>query len=63
MATFVPNDRIGPIFSAVVLATEEAIVNALVGGETMTGVDGRKIDGIPHDRLKAALGRYGRLAR
>jgi len=60
-ATFVPNDRIGDIFNAVVLATEEAIVNALVAGQTMTGVEGHRIDAIPHDRLKAALRRYGRL--
>jgi D-aminopeptidase len=45
----------------VVLATEEAIVNALVAGETMTGMEGHRIDAIPHDRLKAALKRYGRL--
>ena len=62
-ATFVPNDRIGAIFNAVVLATEEAIVNALVAGETMTGMDGHRIDAIPHDRLKAALERHGRLVR
>ena len=60
-ATFVPNDRIGAIFSAVVLATEEAIVNALVAGETMTGVEGRRVEAIPHEKLKAALKRYGRL--
>lgn len=56
-----PNDRIGALFSAVVLATEEAIVNALVAGETMTGQEGHRIEAIPHDRLKAALKRYGRL--
>ena len=59
-ATFVPNDRIGALFSAVVLATEEAIVNALVAGETMTGVEGRRVVGIPHDKLRAVLKRYGR---
>jgi L-aminopeptidase/D-esterase-like protein len=62
-ATFVPNDRIGAIFNAVVLATEEAIVNALVAGETMTGVEGRRVEAIPHDKLKAALKRYGRLGQ
>ncbi|MDQ5873732.1 MAG: P1 family peptidase, partial [Acidobacteriota bacterium] len=60
-ATFVPNDALNAIFNAVVLATEEAIVNALVAGETMTGVEGHRIDAIPHDRLKAALRRYARL--
>jgi len=46
-----------------VLATEEAIVNALVAGETMTGVEGRRVEAIPHDNLKAALKRYGRLSQ
>jgi L-aminopeptidase/D-esterase-like protein len=62
-AQFVPNDRINPLFSAVILATEEAILNALVAGETMTGFDGHRVDAIPHDRLQAALRRHGRLAR
>ncbi len=62
-ATFVPNDRINPIFNAVILATEEAIVNALVAGETMTGLDGHRVDGIPHEPLREALRRYGRLQR
>ena len=62
-ATFVPNDRIGAIFSAVVLATEEAIVNALVAGETMTGLEGRRVEAIPHEKLKAALKRYGRVSQ
>jgi D-aminopeptidase len=60
-ANFVPNDRINPIFNAVVLATEEAIVNALVAGETMTGLEGHRVEGIPHEQLRRALRRYGRL--
>src|SRR5262249_5747706 len=35
------NDRISAVFSATVQATEEAIVNALVAAETMTGAGGR----------------------
>jgi D-aminopeptidase len=62
-AAFLPNDRINPIFNAVVLATEEAIVNALVAGETMTGLDGHRVEGIPHEKLREALLRYGRLPR
>ena len=33
----VSNERISPLFSATVEATEEAIVNAMVGAKTMTG--------------------------
>jgi D-aminopeptidase len=54
------NARISALFSATVQATEEAIVNALVAAETMTGADGRKIEALPHDRLKAILKKYGR---
>jgi L-aminopeptidase/D-esterase-like protein len=56
----VSNDRINGIFIATVQATEEAIVNALVAAETMSGVNGRTIDALPHDRLRAVLKQYGR---
>ncbi len=44
----------GPIF-------EEAITNALVAGETMTGADGHRVEAIPRDRLQQVLRRYNRL--
>ena len=49
-----------PLFSATVQATEEAIVNALVAAESMTGIDDHRVEAIPHDRLKEALKKYGR---
>jgi L-aminopeptidase/D-esterase-like protein len=55
------SDDMSPLFAAVVQATEEAIVNALVAGRTMTGRDGHVIVGLPHDRLREALKKYGRL--
>jgi D-aminopeptidase len=57
------NARIGAVFEATVQATEEAIVNALVAAETMTGVDGHRVEAIPHDALRAALRKYNRLTR
>ena len=36
----VPNDAITPLFCAAIEATEEAIVNALLAAETMTGRGG-----------------------
>src|SRR6202162_6373308 len=36
-----PNDRMGPVFEATVQATEEAIINAMIAAETMTGADNR----------------------
>ena len=55
------NASIDPIFQAVVQATEEAIVNALVGARTMTGVDGARYFALPHDELRVILKRYNRL--
>ena len=47
----VSNERISPLFQATVEATEEAIVNAMVAAQTMTGVDGHTIQALPHERL------------
>src|SRR5262249_34616455 len=57
-----PNDRLNPLFEATVQATEEAIINALVAAETMTGRDGHKALALPHDRLREILKKYNRLA-
>jgi L-aminopeptidase/D-esterase-like protein len=59
----VPNDLINPLFYATVQATEEAIVNAMVAAPTMTGANGARVFGIPHDRLQAALRKYNRLSQ
>jgi D-aminopeptidase len=56
-----PNDSLNPVFEAAVQATEEAIVNAMVGAETMTGVDGHTVTALPHDRLREVLKKYNRL--
>jgi len=59
--TMVPNERITPLFEATVQATEEAIVNAMVAAETMTGVNGLRVYALPHERLRTALRKYNRL--
>lgn len=56
-----PNDRINQIFLATVQATEEAIINAMIAAETMTGADGNTVYAIPHDRLKEVMRKYNRL--
>jgi len=61
--SMLPNARIGAVFEGTVQATEEAIVNALVAAETMTGIDGNRADAIPHDALREILRRHDRLAR
>lgn len=57
----VANLHIDPLFQAAAEGTEEAIVNALVGAETMTGIDGVTAYGLPHDELAAVLRKYNRL--
>jgi D-aminopeptidase len=51
---------ITPLFEAVADATEEAIYNALLRATTTRGRDGHVAEAIPLDRLKRALGKYGR---
>lgn len=59
--TMVPNGRLNPLFDATVQATEEAIINALIAAETMTGIDDHKATALPHGRLKEVLKKYNRL--
>ena len=57
----IANAHIDRLFEATVQATEEAIVNALVAARTMTGANGARYFGLPHDELRAILKRYNRL--
>ncbi len=56
------NSDLNPLFRATVEASEEAVINAMVAAETMTGRNGLKVHAIPHDRLREALRKYNRLA-
>jgi D-aminopeptidase len=56
----VSNERISPLFTSTVEATEEAIVNAMVAAKTMTGIDGHTVIALPHDRLQEVLKKYNR---
>jgi L-aminopeptidase/D-esterase-like protein len=55
-----PNARMNPLFLATVQATEEAILNALLAAGTMTGINGGRVYALPHDRLLAAMRKFGR---
>ena len=46
-----PNDMLNPFISASVHATEEAILNAMLAAETLTGINGYTVPALPHDRL------------
>ncbi|HEX9415576.1 MAG TPA: P1 family peptidase [Gaiellaceae bacterium] len=51
-----PNEQLDPLFYATIEATEEAIVNALLSAETMSGRSGT-VHALPHDMLVEALRR------
>jgi D-aminopeptidase len=61
--TMLPNDSLDPVFLATVQATEEAVINAMVAAETMTGIDGHTVIALPHDRLREVLKKYNRLVK
>ncbi len=56
-----PNDRMNAVFFGVVHAVEEAVLNAMLAAETMTGVDDLRVFALPDDRLIAAMRTYNRL--
>jgi L-aminopeptidase/D-esterase-like protein len=59
--TMLPNDRIDPLFRATIEATEEAVVNAMLAAQTMTGADGIRVFGLPGDRVVQVLRKYNRM--
>lgn len=59
--TMLPNDKITPLFEATAFATEEAILNAMVAAETMTGINDHTVHALPHDEVRELLKKYNRL--
>jgi len=57
------NEKLNPIFLATVQATEEAVINAMVAAETMTGANDLTVYALPHDKLREVLKKYNRLAK
>ena len=58
-----PNGRLNPLFLATVQATEEAVINAMVAADTMTGINDHKVIALPHDQLRKILKKYNRLTQ
>lgn len=58
-----PNDQLDPVFKAVVQSVEEAVDNALVAAETMTGINDHQVVALPHDQLREILRKYNRLLK
>jgi D-aminopeptidase len=54
-----PNDGMNALISSSVHATEEAILNAMLAAETLTGINGYTVPALPQDRLRAIMERAG----
>jgi L-aminopeptidase/D-esterase-like protein len=51
--TVYPNYELTAVFTATIQATEEAIVNAMVGADTVVGASGFKVEEMPEDQVRA----------
>jgi len=58
--TMLHDGAITDLFWGAIESTEEAIANALIAAETMTGRDGVTAHALPHDLLLQVMTRYGR---
>jgi L-aminopeptidase/D-esterase-like protein len=56
-----PNEQMNALFEATIQATEEAIVNALVAGKTMKGINGNTVHGMPVEEVVGILKKYKRI--
>ena len=61
-ARYIDSFALNPIFAATVLATEEAIVNSLFAAQTMRGIDGHVVEGLPIERVRSLLRAAGHLS-
>jgi D-aminopeptidase len=49
---FVASEYLNPLFDAAAQATEEAILNAMVAAQAMTGMNGLRVPALPHDLVQ-----------
>jgi L-aminopeptidase/D-esterase-like protein len=56
-----PNGNLDSVFGATVQSVEEAIVNAMVAAETMTGIENHRVIALDHEKLRTVLKKYNRL--
>lgn len=59
--TALPNEHINTLFTATIEATEEAIINALFAGRTLTGINGNTVHGLPKEAVIRILRQYNRI--
>lgn len=53
--------KMNPMFSAVIQATEESVINAMIAAKTMTGADYWVVPALPPDQLQQVLRVHGLL--
>ena len=58
----VPNQHFSPLFQATIEATESAILNSLLGAETMTGRNGNTAYALTASAIREVMEAYGREA-
>ncbi|MHA1993549.1 MAG: DmpA family aminopeptidase [Candidatus Hodarchaeales archaeon] len=58
--TSLADNLLTPYFKAVAEVTEEAIVNALVNADIMTGINGNTVYALPHQEVQNILRKYNR---
>ncbi|WP_022703216.1 P1 family peptidase [Pseudorhodobacter ferrugineus] len=56
-ARFIPDEAMDPYFHATAAAVEEAILNAMVAADPMTGQGGNHVPALPHDVLRGLAGK------
>ena len=54
---FIPDAQLDPLFEAVIQAVDEAILNAMVANETMTGFKGARVAALPIDSVLELMAR------
>lgn len=56
-----PNDDASPLFMAAIEATEEAIINSLFAAKTTVGLNGKKAEALPLEKVIPLLKKYNRI--
>jgi D-aminopeptidase len=56
----IPNEQMNALFTATIQATEEAVINALFAGRTMTGINGNTVYGLPIEAVTRIMKKYKR---
>ena len=59
--SFLPGEALDPVFLATVEAIDEAVINAILGSETMVGRDDNQVVGLDHEALRDVMRQYNRV--